>query len=60
MARSDSIISGFSDKSYVSGPAITAKDLHGKVVLIEFWVVWRLNITSRLSGGWCSARILKL
>ena len=31
MVRSDSIISGFSDKSYLSGPKITSKDLQGRL-----------------------------
>ena len=36
-ARAESIISGLSDSSYITGPKITDKDLRGKVVLIEFW-----------------------
>lgn len=36
-AGADSPISGLSEKGHISGPTVTAKELQGKVVLIEFW-----------------------
>lgn len=30
----------FDDEHYISGPKIDAKDLHGKVVLVDMWAIW--------------------
>lgn len=30
----------FDDEHYISGPKLTAKDLKGKVVLVDMWAIW--------------------
>jgi thiol-disulfide isomerase/thioredoxin len=37
VVQAESAVSGLSEKAHISGPKIDAKDLQGKVVLIEFW-----------------------